>query len=415
MFVTCLVLLLPGLSGGEVPQDEVQQASEQLQRIRDEIEQYEKRIKESQTREKDLLSELENYDREISLRRSLVNTLERELIRTQHSLKKILADISNLQVKIELTRSDSAKISVERDSLASIVTKRAVYAYKYLRRDVLQAILTSRSLVQMLTRQEYLQRITEADRKNLQRLDQKNQQLSKISRTLEDSKIRKSEQLHDYRKTAQFKEKLIRDESTETENLAERRKERESLLAQIRQDQDLLRRQLAEKKLAAERVENMIRDLETRRETLPILPERTWAPDVPFAQLKGRLNWPAIGKVVSKFGPQRHQTLATITENPGIEIEAGEGTPVHTVGTGQVTRITWLRGYGNTVIVDHSEGYYTVYAHMGQILVREGQVIDAGEVIGRVGQTGSLQGPRLHFEIWAKREKQDPQSWLIRK
>ena len=97
-------------------------------------------------------------------------------------------------------------------------------------------------------------------------------------------------------------------------------------------------------------------------------------------------------------------------------VESGiieKGAEVKILPTGQITKITWLRGYGNTILIDHKDGYYTVYAHLGTILVREGQIVEAGEVIARVGQSGTLEGPRLHFEIWAQREKQDPLSWLV--
>jgi septal ring factor EnvC (AmiA/AmiB activator) len=268
-------------------------------------------------------------------------------------------------------------------------------------------------VVQMLTRQEYIKRIAAADRKNLSRLDQKNQQLTDINRRLRSKRNDKNVKLEAYSQTAAYKEQLIEEEDAEAGLLKKRRNDRESLLERIRDDQDLMRQQLAEKKLAAQRIESLIRSLETRREALPAPPEVTWAPDVPFAQMKGKMNWPTSGKVVTRFGLQRNRQLATVTENPGIEIAAAEDTPVNAVCTGQVTKITWMRGYGNTIIVDHKDGYYTVYAHLGTIVVREGQIVQAGEVIARVGQSGSLEGPRLHFEIWAQRQKQNPLHWLV--
>jgi septal ring factor EnvC (AmiA/AmiB activator) len=399
----------------QAPQEEVNQASEQLERLREEIKRFELRLSESRHQEQDLLNELEDFDREISLRFELIGTLETERNRAQKSLERTQGELNALQTDIDRTTGDSLKTAQERDSLAALVSRRAVYTYKYLHRDVLTAVLTSQSLVEMMRRQEFLKRIAEADRTNLMRLDRKNRELADIARRLAKRKSAKQTRLEEHRRTTQYKDKLIREEASAADLLKKRRGERESLLDKIRKDQGLLHKQLAEKKLAAQRVENLIKTLESRRESLPIRAEMAWAPETPFDQLKGKLNWPTLGRVVTWFGLQRHQTLATVTENPGIEIEAEEGTPVYSVSTGQVTRITWLRGYGNTVIVDHRDGYYTVYAHLGQILVREGQVVNSGETIGRVGQTGTLSGPRLHFEIWAQREKQDPLGWLLEK
>ncbi len=394
-------------------QEEADQASQQLERLRREIKDFESRISESQSREKDLLDELEDFDREINLRRKLIQKLEDERNRAQASLAKTRRELNVLQAEIKSTRRDSIRTAQERDSLAALVSRRAVYTYKYFRRDVLRAILTAHSAVQMLTRQKYISRIAEADCNNLQRLDRKNAKLIQLGNDLSARKAEESIRLDRFRRTAKYKEELIAEENLETELLKKRRLDREALLKRIRKDQDLLRIQLSEKKLAAQRIESLIKTLETQRESLPVPPEVTWKPEIPFDQLKGKMNWPTMGRVVSRFGLQRHEKLATVTENPGIEIEASEGTPVVSVCAGQVTKITWLRGYGNTVLVDHRDGYYTVYAHLDQILVREGQVLSGGEMIGRVGQSGSLSGPRLHFEIWAQREKQDPLGWLI--
>lgn len=415
VILALLLATLPsGWAGGTgLSQEEADQASQQLERLRQEIQEFEKRISESQNREKNLLGELEDFDREIALRLELIQKLEQERNRAQRSLEATQRELGLLQVEIGKTRSDSIHTAQERDSLAALVSRRAIYTYKHLQRDVLKAILTSHSVVQMLTRQEYIKRIAAADRRNLLYLDQKNQKLIRLGNELAERQNEQSVRLERYRKIAQYKNELIEEGNSEAELLKKRRQDRESLLKRIRQDQDLLRTQLADKKLAAQRIESLIKSLEARRESLPTPPGVTWAPAIPFSQLRGKLNWPTLGRVVSRFGLQRHQKLATVTENPGIEIEAKEGTPVSSVCTGQITKITWLRGYGNTVIMDHHDGYYTVYAHLGQILVREGQIVSGGEMIGRVGQSGSLSGPRLHFEVWAKREKQDPITWLV--
>lgn len=407
-----VVLLVATASAASPTQKEVNQAGQQLERLRQEIQEFEKRISESQNLEKGLLSDLEDFDREIAMRGDLIQKLEEERNRAQQSLTATQRELKVLQSKIEKTSLDSSHTALERDSLAALVGRRAVYTYKYSKRDVLNAILSAHTAVQMLTRQKYIKRIAETDRINLCRLDQKNSKLVQLGADLASRKSEESIRLERYRKTSEYKKQLIAEENSETNLLKKRRNDREALLRRIRQDQDLMRQQLSEKKLAAQRVESMIQSLETQRESLPTPPPVSWAPEIPFAQLRGKMNWPTIGRVVSKFGLQRHEKLATVTENPGIEIEAEEGNPVVSVCAGQVTKITWLRGYGSTVIVDHRDGYYTVYAHLGQIVVREGQVVSGGELIGRVGQTGSLNGPRLHFEIWAKREKQDPITWL---
>jgi len=420
ILVLAVCLPLPGVVGLLCAQEEQtsrKQATDQLDRLRREIQETERRLNESRSKEKDLLGELESLDREISLRGELISKLEQERARTQKDLDASERELAAIRGNLDRTRRDSVLTTRERGALADLVKRRAVYTYKYFRRDALKATLTSGSLLQWLTRQKYLRELAATDRSNLGRLQEKNVRLAGISGELVRRQTLEQVRLQRYREIAAYKEQLLAEESSEARAMKARRGQREDLLKRLRKDRTALNRQLDEKKEAAARVESLIKSLESKRAKAPALapvpaPPPGAIPDLPFAQLRGKLLWPANGKVVSGFGLQRHETLSTVTENPGIDIEAAEGSPVRAVCSGEVTKITWLRGYGNTVIVDHRDGYYTVYAHLGQIQVREGQAVKAGESLGQVGLSGTMSGPRLHFEIWAQREKQDPMLWL---
>lgn len=399
--------------GGYCATGEAEQAAQQLDRLRREIQEFERRLSETKHREQNLLGELEDYDREIALRTELISKLEAERRRAQQELQSAGRELDAVLERIGKTRADSISTVQEKEALADLVKRRTIYAYKYLKRDILKSLFTSRSLLQWFTRQEYLRRIAAADRGNLMRLDEKDRRLAAISSELSHRRAQVDQRLQQYQKAAAYKEKLLQEESTEADILKKRRSERENLLNKLRRDKTALSQQLEEKKQAAQRIESLIRTLEKERESAPVIPpSAALIPEIPFQQLKGKLDWPTIGRVVAKFGLQKHEKLATVTENPGIDIEALEGAPVTAVSTGTVTKITWLRGYGNTIIVDHQDGFYTVYAHLGQIQAKEGQTVQRGERIANVGQSGSINGPRLHFEIWAKREKQDPLLWL---
>jgi len=131
-----------------------------------------------------------------------------------------------------------------------------------------------------------------------------------------------------------------------------------------------------------------------------------------FSKAKGKLYWPVQGKVISKYGKQKNPVLKTYIKNTGIDIKAKSGDEAKAVFNGLVSMITYLSGYGNTVIVDHGEGFYSVYSHLSDILVEEDQYIKAGDTIGLVGESGSLDGAKLHFEIYAYEKTVDPIKWL---
>jgi murein DD-endopeptidase MepM/ murein hydrolase activator NlpD len=118
--------------------------------------------------------------------------------------------------------------------------------------------------------------------------------------------------------------------------------------------------------------------------------------------------WPISGTINSRFGPRGSSF------HDGIDIAAPAGTPIHAVEEGEVIYSDQLRGYGNMVIVRHADGFLSVYAHNEKNLVREGQQVSRGEIIARVGSTGRVTGPHLHFEIRRRNKAEDPLHYMPR-
>jgi septal ring factor EnvC (AmiA/AmiB activator) len=131
-----------------------------------------------------------------------------------------------------------------------------------------------------------------------------------------------------------------------------------------------------------------------------------------FERLRGRLPWPASGTLASTFGRQEHPRFRTVTFNRGIEIAAPQGRDIVAVADGTVIYADWFKGYGRLVILDHGSGYFTLYAHASDILVKAGDAVSSGQVIAKVGDSGSLEGPQLYFELRHKGKPQDPLAWL---
>ena len=131
-----------------------------------------------------------------------------------------------------------------------------------------------------------------------------------------------------------------------------------------------------------------------------------------FAGNKGRLPWPATGTVDVAFGSQVERDFGTVTTQNGLDIRAPAGTRVQAVADGHVVFADWLRGYGQLVIIDHGKGYHTLYAHLGAIDVKRGAPVKQGLQIGSVGDTGSLRGTLLYFELRQASVAVDPARWL---
>jgi septal ring factor EnvC (AmiA/AmiB activator) len=178
------------------------------------------------------------------------------------------------------------------------------------------------------------------------------------------------------------------------------------VLSQVRADGARVRAALAELEAAARALGEEISELEST-------PRRTPAPPRGgFAALRGRLEPPVEGSVRQGFGRVVEQEFLTQTLRKGVEFAAPLGAPVRAVADGEVRFAGWFRGYGKIVILDHGDGYYTVSGHLDEIGVETGSVVRAGDPLGSVGETGSLSGPGLYFEVRRGAEALDPDEWL---
>jgi murein hydrolase activator len=131
-----------------------------------------------------------------------------------------------------------------------------------------------------------------------------------------------------------------------------------------------------------------------------------------FALAKGRLPRPVDGPIEVGFGEILNPRFNTVTLQKGLDIRAPEGAPVRAVHEGRVVYAGLLQGYGNLLIVDHGDGFFTLFAHLETLEKGVDDVVAAGDEIAKVGQTGSLKGPYLYFEIRRHGQPLDPAPWL---
>ena len=160
---------------------------------------------------------------------------------------------------------------------------------------------------------------------------------------------------------------------------------RKGILNDIRKDKKVSRKEigrtvaaakdlevLIDKLVEAERVRKEREAAAARESNLPPTPKLPVS-GKPFDERRGQMRWPVgQGKIVARFGNQQHPILHTITQNTGIDISVPTGSSVEAIADGDVSLISWLPSFGNLVILDHSNGYRTVYAHLSEILVKEG-------------------------------------------
>jgi murein DD-endopeptidase MepM/ murein hydrolase activator NlpD len=136
--------------------------------------------------------------------------------------------------------------------------------------------------------------------------------------------------------------------------------------------------------------------------------------DEPFSK-SSDIREPVSGTISSPFGMRRHPIYGDIRFHSGIDIAAQEGTPVFSVMKGRVIFSGEMAGYGNTVIIDHMNGYKTLYAHNKINLIKEGDEVSPSTIIAEVGSSGSSTGPHLHFEVRYNDKNMDPAIFLAKR
>ena len=393
-YLLVVMMVLPGSFAHPSARDEIRKRQAELQALRDQIRDFEAKIRWQQQNERTTLELLDAYDRK--------GTTVRQLI------ARLRAGEREIENAIDTTRHDLARLGDQLSFLKKHYANYVSSIYKSGRIYDLELLLSSRSINQLYIRTEYLKRFSEQRKNDAQKIEEKQGEI-------EDIKARLEQQLGEERR-------LIAEKGAEEDRLEALAAERKDVLYKIRKDKTNVQREIDRKLKAAKELEGLITDLiEADRIRQEREAEQIRAGKLPqpppvigsFEGKRGKLRWPvSAGNVVAKFGNQIHPTLKTVTQNTGIDIAVKSGSTVSAVAEGEVSTIWWLPSYGNLVIVNHFNGYRTVYAHLSDIRVKEGQKIKEGEVIGSSGE--SLDGPRLHFELWKEREKQNPELWLSR-
>jgi septal ring factor EnvC (AmiA/AmiB activator) len=359
-----------------------QSQQKQLDELRQKIARLQEQIAAQEKSETSTLEFLRTVDEQIDLTHRLVGQL-----RKQEREKR---------AKIESMEQARQRTQGELERLKQLAAERAVLFYKYGRLQDVEILLTARSLNQMLLWAKYHQQLTDNDRRILAGISKKRTEISEQKSLL-------TAELQAQQRTLSEKQK-------EEAALKKRRTQRQDLLKKARKDKSFYQMQLAETQRAIDRIKQLIASAEaktSRRETARAADNSNYD-----RLVRKSMPWPVEGRVVTHYGSYRHPMLNTVTSNLGIDIAAPVGTPVRSVASGRVTAITWQRGYGNLMIISHADGYYTVYSHLADIGVALNDEVAAAQTIGAVGETGSLQGPTLHFQVWQREGALNPEEWL---
>ena len=394
LLVLVLALVLPADAQPKKDGADLNDKERALQQAQKRLHEERAKAAEARKREAGILSELETIDRRLNEKRKQVAVLDGRIKRTQAEMGDLQHDIARL----ENMRSG------QEDAMAQRL--RAMHRLQ-VQGGALPLLLSGDDPVAQAVRLRHLTTLATVDARVIREYRVTSEGLADRKHRLE----ARGREMASLRTEAES-------ERAEADREAARRR---ALLARVRDERVFHDRMVGELSEATRRLEAFIRDLQEKRRFARIPPPSSkppkatpgeGTPGVGLGAMRGRLEWPASGRVVEEYGLRVNPRFGTKTFRNGIDIDAVEGSTVNAVYPGHVLYTGWFRGYGNLIIVDHGSEYYTLYAHVAEMKVAEGDDVRQGQVIGTVGDTGSLQGPRLYFEVRYQGKPQDPAQWL---
>jgi murein hydrolase activator len=356
---------------------------EELERIRRERSDLEQRMANLQGNVHDLQEELDILDRQRIATERVLQTLDRQIA----SIGTVVDETT------ERMTSAESELAVRRATLQ----RRLVEIYKRGPLYSAEALLTARSFGELIARYKYLHEIAVHDRalvtgveKLRDDIGRQRAELVKLRDAVADSRTEKQR---------------------EEERLAGLTKSRSSNLQQAQRSTKQIQARLAKIRESEARLGNVIATIEAERKRAASRPNAPRAASTLRTADAGRLDWPVDGTLLYRFGRVVNPNNTTTRWN-GVGIAAPEGTSVKAVAPGTVVSVGQLGTYGLTVILQHGEGDYSIYASLQSASVRTGSSVRKGEVIGTVGISDPDLTPHLHFEMRPKGHAVDPEKWL---
>jgi len=353
------------------------QTKQKLEQIRVEIHKLAEEQRSTAAKRNDATNALRDADLKIAALAKTVRNIDQQLSGQQAKLDGLLVQQSALDVKLK----------DQRDALAALL--RSAYA---MGRDEELKLLLAQDHIDDISRMLAYYRYFERAR------------VHEIDGLLEDLQALAQLQADIERETVALK--ASRDErAIQAQRLDGEREQRHLLLGEL----DAALKDQTARLAALGKDEKALVDLLAKlRDIFADIPQHLVGAE-PFADLRGRLNWPLRGKVVVRFGAT---AVDGERSSQGVLIAAKDGSEVRAVSHGRVVYADWLRGYGLLLIIDHGEGYLSLYGYNETLLKEAGDWVDAGEVVATSGDSGGRKTAGLYFELRRDGKPIDPAAWM---
>ncbi len=327
----------------------------------------------------------------------VLNSMDEEIYLTDLLIKQLERKDSLLNLKIKKLNEDIDTLSIELEKRKEILRKRIRDIYKKGKVHTFEVVFSSSSFSDLTQKVRYLRTVARQDKKLFDRVKREQQMLAM--------------RIEDFNNTKEQLELVKNEAEKEKQTLITEKQNKKNFLKELASEQKKQKKLEDELKKSEQSLQYLINKLQVAHRKVERKRDVAKGKHY-FDTHKRKVMHPAKGKIISKFGTVRHPKYKTKTLNNGIDIKVKIGDPVYAVYDGDVIYADKFLGYGNVIMLDHGNGYYTLYAHLSEIDVILNQPVLMGEIIGKCGDTGSLSGPVLHFEIRKDGKPLNPLNYL---
>ena len=404
--------------------DERAQTQQQLEATRQDIGELKKLLGKLQEEKSGVQKDLRSTETDIGKLEKQVEELQKELKKSEGEL---------LRLDSEKKKLNSAKVEQQR-----LIAIQARAAYQGGRQEYLKMLLNQQHPEKFARTLTYYDYLSQARLEQLKGFNETLRQLANVEADINQQQAQLLTQKSDLdsqraeldkvkAERQQVLAKLNKDVKDRDQKLQAREQDQADLAKVLKTIEETLARQAREAEAARQKALLAQQEAERKRQReaesvvtdAPRKPVKSTPGALvssagvsyggPFSQARGKLPWPVDGRLLARFGESRGDDARTKWD--GVMISAGAGTQVHAVYGGRVVFADWLRGAGQLVILDHGNGYLSLYGHNQTLLKSAGDIVKAGEVISTVGNSGGQATPALYFAIRQQGRPSDPAQW----
>jgi murein hydrolase activator len=376
--LTCFFFIAPGLVSAESIkeiQTQIAQEKAELDKLKAKLDKHNKAILKAGAKKSSVLTTLQKIGNGLKMK-------ERELKIHQYN-KKI-----NQQKIYESTKSIAVAES-QLDSQEKLLAKRLRAIFKEGNLFPVKVLFSAENFTDLIQRIKYMELVTAHDSSLFEKYDERLKQLENGKKALLDARAK----LDALQQDTINKKNAIKKEKTE----------KSAFLTKLKKEKELSAKLQKELHQASNNLNSLIFKLEEKLEK---------GQGANFGNKKGWLALPVNGKFLNKFGKKRDKQYDSYIVYNGVDIKVAKGTPVRSIFSGKVLYANELEGYGNLVIIGHGKDYHSLYGHLDEIITKVGRTVRPSQIIGRSGDTGSLVGETLYFELRHKGKPIEPTRWF---